>query len=222
VVTPAPAPAPDPAAASPPAADSPVADPPTKVDADALLVQRAVAGDAIAFEVLVVKYQRRVAATIRSLIRDVCVTEELTQEVFIRVYKALPDFSVDGNFRAWILTIARNVASSYLRSGQNRMEDRPIELDVGVAEVLMPHAGSAEDEVAARQLFALIDETIATLPSAQKTALLMREIDDLDYRSIAASLGMPVNTVKSHIYRAREAVAARVRPLLAPTRGRRW
>jgi RNA polymerase sigma-70 factor (ECF subfamily) len=215
VVTPAPTPA-------PPAAASPAPPPPPSVDADGLLVQRAVAGDALAFEVLVVKYQRRVAATIRALVRDVRVTEELTQEVFIRVHGALADFSVDGSFRAWILTIARNVASSYLRSGQNRMDDRPVELDVGPAEVLMPHAGSAEDEVAARQLFALIDETIAGLPPAQKTALLMREIDDLDYRAIAAALGMPVNTVKSHIFRAREAVAARIRPLLAPTRGRRW
>lgn len=200
----------------------PAPQPAPTVDADGLLVQRAVAGDALAFEVLVVKYQRRVAATIRALVRDVRVTEELTQEVFIRVHGALADFSVDGSFRAWILTIARNVASSYLRSGQNRMEDRPVELDVGPAEVLMPHAGSAEEEVAARQLFALIDETIAGLPPAQKTALLMREIDDLDYRAIAAALGMPVNTVKSHIFRAREAVAARIRPLLAPSRGRRW
>lgn len=215
MVTPAPTPA-------PPAAASPAPPPPPSVDADGLLVRRAVAGDALAFEVLVVKYQRRVAATIRALVRDVRVTEELTQEVFIRVHGALADFSVDGSFRAWILTIARNVASSYLRSGQNRMDDRPVELDVGPAEVLMPHAGSAEDEVAARQLFALIDETIAGLPPAQKTALLMREIDDLDYRAIAAALGMPVNTVKSHIFRAREAVAARIRPLLAPTRGRRW
>ena len=215
-----PAPTPDPPTAAPPTPDTPA--PASCVDADGLLVQRAVAGDALAFEVLVVKYQRRVAATIRALVRDVRVTEELTQEVFIRVHGALADFSVDGSFRAWILTIARNVASSYLRSGQNRMEDRPVELDVGPAEVLMPHAGSAEEEVAARQLFALIDETIAGLPPAQKTALLMREIDDLDYRTIAAALGMPVNTVKSHIFRAREAVAARIRPLLAPTRSRRW
>lgn len=215
MVTPAPTPAPPAAAAAAP-------QPAQSVDADALLVQRAVGGDTLAFEVLVVKYQRRVAATIRTLVRDVRVTEELTQEVFIRVHGVLADFSVDGSFRAWILTIARNVASSYLRSGQNRMDDRPVELDVGPAEVLMPHAGSAEDEVAARQLFALIDETIAGLPPAQKTALLMREIDDLDYRAIAAALGMPVNTVKSHIFRAREAVAARIRPLLAPTHGRRW
>jgi RNA polymerase sigma-70 factor (ECF subfamily) len=71
-------------------------------------------------------------------------------------------------------------------------------------------------------LFALIDRAVAELPQAQRTALLMREIDGLDYRAIAAALGVPVNTAKSHVFRARDGVAARIRPLLAPTRGRRW
>jgi RNA polymerase sigma-70 factor (ECF subfamily) len=194
------------------------------VDADALLVQRALAGDALAFEVLVVKYQRRVAAAIRALVRDGRITEELTQEVFLRVHGALADFSPGGNFRAWILAIARNTASSYLRSGQNRLDDRPATVDplAGDAELPASRAGSAEEEVAARQLFALIERAIADLPPHHRAALLMREIDDLDYRAIAAALGVPVNTAKSHVFRAREAVAARIRPLLAPTRGRRW
>ena len=195
---------------------------PRPADADALLVQRAVAGDALAFEVLVVKYQRRVAAAIRALVRDARITEELTQEVFLRVHGALADFAVDGSFRAWIIAIARNAASSYLRSGQNRLDDRPV--DIGEEADVLPtgQAGSAEEEAAARQLFELIERSISDLPPAQRTALLMREIDDLDYRAIAASMGVPVNTAKSHIFRAREAVAARIRPLLAPTRGRRW
>ena len=201
--------------------------PDAPVDADGLLMQRAAAGDALAFEVLVVTWQRRVAAAIRALVRDARITEELTQEVFLRVHGALADFQPGGSFRAWILTIARNTASSYLRSGQNRLDDRPAEPadDADPAPGAAPgftHAGSAEDEAAARQLFELIDRSIAALPPAQRTALLMREIDDLDYRAIALAMGQPVNTVKSHIFRAREAVAARIRPLLAPTRGRRW
>ena len=192
------------------------------VDADALLVRRAAAGDELAFEVLVVKYQRRVAAAIRGLVRDSRITEELTQEVFLRVHAALGDFAPDGSFRPWILVIARNVASSYLRSGQNRLDDRPVDGEGAANTPPSSHAGSAEDEAAARQLFELIDRTIADLPASQRTALLMREIDDLDYRAIAAALGVPVNTAKSHVFRARDAVAARVRPLLAPTRGRRW
>jgi RNA polymerase sigma-70 factor (ECF subfamily) len=206
----------------PPAGDPPASDAPA-VDADALLVQRALGGDALAFEVLVVKYQRRVAAAIRALVRDPRITEELTQEVFLRVHGALADFSLEGSFRAWILAIARNAASSYLRSGQNRLDDRPAD-DASLADTDAPRsqAGSAEEEAAARQLFALIDRAVAELPQAQRTALLMREIDGLDYRAIAAALGVPVNTAKSHVFRARDGVAARIRPLLAPTRGRRW
>lgn len=193
------------------------------VDADALLVQRALGGDDLAFEVLVVKYQRRVAAAIRALVRDPRITEELAQEVFLRVHGALADFSPSGNFRAWILAIARNAASSYLRSGQNRLDDRSAgEAADDDDPAPRSHAGSAEEEAAARQLFDLIDRAIAELPPAQRSALLMREIDGLDYRAIAAALGVPVNTAKSYLFRAREAVAARVRPLLAPTRGRRW
>jgi RNA polymerase sigma-70 factor (ECF subfamily) len=207
----------------PPADDSPASDAPA-VDADALLVQRALEGDALAFEVLVVKYQRRVAAAIRSLVRDPRITEELTQEVFLRVHGALADFSAEGSFRAWILAIARNAASSYLRSGQNRLDDRPVADDATPSDGTAPRsqAGSAEEEAAARQLFALIDRAVAELPQAQRGALLMREIDGLDYRAIAAALGVPVNTAKSHVFRARDGVAARIRPLLAPTRGRRW
>lgn len=221
----------DPSAVAPAPAASPLPDvpgaPDAPVDADGLLMQRAAAGDALAFEVLVVTWQRRVAAAIRALVRDARITEELTQEVFLRVHGALADFQPGGSFRAWILTIARNTASSYLRSGQNRLDDRPAEPADDAdpapgAATGFTHAGSAEDEAAARQLFELIDRSIAALPPAQRTALLMREIDDLDYRAIALAMGQPVNTVKSHIFRAREAVAARIRPLLAPTRGRRW
>jgi RNA polymerase sigma-70 factor (ECF subfamily) len=192
-------------------------------DVDAALVARALAGQDVAFEALVVKYQRRVAATIRRLVRDDRIAEELTQEVFLRAFNALADFSAGGNFAAWLFTIARNAASSYLRSAQNRQDDRPVETatDEGAVDRLGA-VSSPEDEVMARQLFDLIDAEIAGLPESQRSALLLREIDDLDYKSIAAALGQPVNTVKSHVFRAREAIAQRIRPLLAPTRGRRW
>jgi RNA polymerase sigma-70 factor (ECF subfamily) len=188
---------------------------------DAELVARALSGQEVAFELLVVKYQRRVAATIRRFVRDDRITEELTQDTFLRAYRALADFMPDGNFQAWLFTIARNTASSYLRSAQNRQDDRPQAAEA--SEINQPGAApSPEEELMARQLFDLIDAEIAALPQAQRSALLLREIDDLDYASIAAALGQPVNTVKSHIFRAREAIARRIRPLLAPTRSRRW
>jgi RNA polymerase sigma-70 factor (ECF subfamily) len=190
---------------------------------DAALVARAQQGETVAFEVLVVKYQRRIAATIRRLVRDDRITEELTQEVFLSVFLSLATFRPDGDFAAWLFTIARNAARSYLRSAQNRQDDRPMQVqgEAGDNE-RFGVAPSPEEEAMAHELFERIDAEVAALPDVQRRALLMREIDGLDYKAIAAALGQPVNTVKSHIFRAREAIARRARPLLAPTRDRRW
>ncbi len=190
---------------------------------DAALVARAQQGETIAFELLVVKYQRKVAAAIRRLVRDDRITEELTQDVFVNVFLALTTYRADGDFAAWLLTIARNAAKSYLRSGQNRQDDRPLqEPDDAANAGSIAAAPSPEEEAMANQLFERIDAEVAALPDVQRQALLMREIDGLDYKAIAAALGQPVNTIKSHIFRARETIASRARPLLAPTRDRRW
>ncbi len=139
------------------------------------------------------------------------------------VFVALASFRRDGDFAAWLFTIARNAARSYLRSAQNRQDDRPSQLmDNADDTVRFGVAPSPEEEATAHQLFERIDAEVAALPEVQRRALLMREIDGLDYKAIAAALEQPVNTVKSHIFRAREAIASRVRPLLAPTRARRW
>lgn len=190
---------------------------------DAALVARAQQGETVAFEVLVVKYQRRVAATIRRFVRDDSITEELTQEVFLSAFLALPSFRPEGDFAAWLFTIARNAARSYLRSAQNRQDDRPVPaLEDGCEDARLGSAPSPEEEAMAQQLFERIDAEVAALPDVQRRALLMRELDGLEYKAIAASLGQPVNTVKSHIFRARDAIADRVRPLLGSTRNRRW
>lgn len=198
-------------------------DPQLDRDVDAALVARAQQGDAIAFEVLVVKYQRRVAATVRQFVREDRITEELTQEVFLSVFMALASFRPDGDFAAWLFTIARNAARSYLRSAQNRLDDRPVELEDDAGDTArFGVSPGPEDAAAARQLFEHIDAAVASLPDLQRRALLMREVDGLDYQAIATALGQPVNTVKSHLFRAREAIASSTRPLLAPTRNRRW
>lgn len=190
---------------------------------DAALVARANQGEPIAFELLVVKYQRRVAATIRRLVNEDRITEELTQEVFLSAFLALPQFRLDGNFAAWLLTIARNAAKSHLRGLQNRLDARAHQtLDENEEDPRFGLAPSPEEEAMAQQLFEHIDAQLAGLPEMQRRALLMREVDGLDYKAIAASLGQPVNTIKSHIYRAREAIATRTRTLLAPSRKRRW
>jgi RNA polymerase sigma-70 factor, ECF subfamily len=200
-----------------------VSEPQLEGRVDAALVARKPQGEMVAFEVLVVKYQRRVAAAVRRFVFDDRICEELTQEVFLSVFVALPNFRPDGDFAAWLFTIARNAAKSYLRSAQNRQDDRPVQaLDEGEDNGRLGVAPSPEDEAMAQQLFERIDAEVAALPDMQRRALLMREVDGLDYQAIATALNQPVNTVKSHIYRARETVANRTRPLLAPTRNRRW
>jgi len=189
---------------------------------DAALVERALAGETVAFELLVVKYQRRVAAAIRRLVIDDRVTEELTQEVFLSVHGALASFRPDADFAAWLFTIARNAARSYLRSAQNRLDDRPVPTDEAPDGSRYGAAPDPEQEAMARQLFERIDAEMAALPEPQRRALWLREMDGLDYKAIATALGLPLNTVKSHVFRARETLADRIRPLLAPTRQRRW
>jgi RNA polymerase sigma-70 factor (ECF subfamily) len=193
--------------------------------ADGALVARACDGEALAFELLVVKYQRRAAAEIRRVVHDAAITEELTQDAFLRAYDGLPDLQERDRFWPWLRTICRNVASSYLRSGQNRLDDRPADPDaattIDAIERVGAH-GSVEDEVAARQLFDALRRAVAALPERQRDAILMREIEGLDYRSIAATMGLPVNTVKSLIFRGRDAIAAAIRPMMQPTRSRRW
>lgn len=196
---------------------------PATVDGD--LVSRACAGESIAFELLVVKYQRRTAAEIRRVIHDAAIVEELTQDTFLRVYDALAELQDRDRFWPWLRTIARNVASSYLRSGQNRLDDRPADPDAAATIEAFERQvapGGVEDEIAARQLFEALRRAVAELPERQRDALLMREIEGLDYRSIAATLGLPLNTVKSLIFRGRCAIAAAIHPMLQPTRSRRW
>jgi RNA polymerase sigma-70 factor (ECF subfamily) len=193
--------------------------------ADGALVARACAGDPLAFELLVVKYQRRVAAEIRRVVHDAAITEELAQDAFLLAFDGLPDLVDRDRFWPWLRTIGRNVASSYLRSGQNRFDDRPADPDAAATvAALERHAvhSSVEDELAARQLFEALRRAVAMLPERQRAAILMREIEGLDYRSIAATMSLPVNTVKSLIFRGRDTIAQQIRPMLQPTRSRRW
>ncbi|UCH47085.1 MAG: sigma-70 family RNA polymerase sigma factor [Betaproteobacteria bacterium] len=189
---------------------------------DQELVTRARNGDITAFELLVVKYQRRVAAQIRGLVRRADVVEELTQEVFLDAYDHLNDLREGVAFWAWISAIARNTASGYLRRRQHRVDAKSEPGETQDDPGQLQFAASAEQEVIAQQLFAAIDEAIAELPAKQRDALMLREIDGLNYKAIAATVGTPVNTVRSLIYRARESIAKKVRPHLTATRARRW
>lgn len=200
-------------------------------DADAELVRLAQSGRHTAFELLVVKYQRRIAALIEGLVRDHAITEELCQEAFLRAFRALPELRAEVAFYAWLQAIARNLASGYLRSaarnpsrsgrpGRTASDDTEFdETELGQTSIL---SSSPEDDLGAKQLLAGLEKAISQLPKRQRDALLMREIDGLDYQAIAVTMALPLNSVKSLIYRAREAVAAQLTPYLEPTRNRRW
>jgi RNA polymerase sigma-70 factor (ECF subfamily) len=166
-------------------------------DIDRELAARVRPGNNVAFELLVVKHQRRVAALIRSLVRRADVTEELTQEVFLNTYDHLADLHDGAVFWSWLSTIARNVASGYVRRPQNRIDQGASGADPDTEESdSLQFAASAEQDAMAKELFAMIDSVVAELPAKQRDALLLREVDGLDYSVIAATLGVPVNTVR--------------------------
>ncbi len=198
------------------------------VDVDRLLIDRFLQGDARAFEVLVVKYQRRIAAVIEQLVRNASLTEELTQDTFIKAYRALPGFRGESRFSTWLHSIARNTALSHLGSPQARadraatadsLSDPAERIDADSVQGTSP---SPEDELASKQLLACIELGMAGLPASQREALLLREIEGLSYAEIAERLKTPLNTVRTWIFRARETIADKLQPAMTSTRSRRW
>jgi RNA polymerase sigma-70 factor, ECF subfamily len=194
---------------------------------DDLLIRRFVDGDLRAFEILVVKYQRRIAASINSMVRNDSVAEELTQETFLRAYRGLANFRFESAFSTWLYAIARNTATSYHRDGHGRA-DNAVSLDALTEEfgsddaLIGARAGertasSPEDEVATQQLLARIQIAVNDLPAQMRDALLLREMEGLSYVEIAEKLGVPLNTVRSLIFRARESVANDINSMLDST-----
>lgn len=188
-------------------------------DADQLLVREAQSGSRAAFDMLVLKYQRRVE---RLLARHVAGTDDvadLCQETFLSAYRALPAFRGESAFYTWLYRIAVNAAM------RHRSRQRPVEsLDDGTfeAELTPSDHATPESVLASRQLAGELDRAVAELADDQRQALLLREVDGLSYEDIADMMGCPPGTVRSRIFRAREAVAARLRPLLSGRGGRRW
>lgn len=195
-------------------------DPPAHRLVDHLLIERFKTGDLRAFEILVTKYQRRVASLINKNVRNAGVTEELTQEVFMRVYRALGNFRFESAFSTWIYAIARNMAITYHRDGHvqadnlvsiNAMTEagRPI-----VSCVPEETAPSPEDNLSSQQLLRAIEQSMARLSTQMQASITMRELEQCSYTDIAAALDLPVNTVRSLIFRARATIAVDIRPLL--------
>ena len=186
-------------------------------DIDQQLVSRAQRGDKRAFDFLVNKYQRRLARLLSRFIRDQAEIEDVTQEAFIKAYRALPSFRGESAFYTWLYRIAVNTAKNYLVA-QGR---RPPSSDVDAIEAENFESGGALKEISnpenlmlSEELRQIVFRTIESLPEDLRMAITLRELDGLSYEEIAAIMDCPVGTVRSRIFRAREAIDNKVQPLI--------
>jgi RNA polymerase sigma-70 factor (ECF subfamily) len=203
--------------------------PPTKNDKDEdfALVQRVQTGDKKAFNLLVSKYHRRVGRLLARMLKNHEDIEEVVQESFIKAYRAIATFRGESAFYTWIYRIAINSAKNLLVQ-QVRRPSTPNELIDGDDETFeyqqaLSTIDTPESLFQTKQIGAAVNEAIEALPEELRAAILMREVEGLSYDEIAQSMGCPVGTVRSRIFRAREAVAAHIKPLLDDSKvGKRW
>ena len=207
----------------------PMPDAPTPQDADPVLVQRAIAGDQRAYELLVIKYQRRIERLIGRMVRDTDLVEDIAQETFIRAYRALAQFRGDAQFYTWLYRIAVNTAKKALvdlrrdplvTEAALRGGDDDDETSVVENELTSPE--TPETVLAAKEIAATVNLAMEALPEELRQAVTLREIEGLSYEEIAEMMNCPIGTVRSRIFRAREAISAKVKPLLAHQTGKRW
>jgi RNA polymerase sigma-70 factor (ECF subfamily) len=198
-------------------------------DADALLVARAKAGEVSAFEMLVVKYQRRIERLISRMVRDADLVQDIAQETFIRAYRALPQFRGESAFYTWLYRIAVNtakkalverkrdplVSQSMLVSQEEGEEPSRIENELSDGE-------TPEGVLATKEIAATVNAAINALSEDLRQAIVLREIEGLSYEEIADMMNCPIGTVRSRIFRAREAIANKLRPLLGTREDERW
>ncbi|WP_414639657.1 RNA polymerase sigma factor RpoE [Aquabacterium sp.] len=200
------------------------------VDVDAALVERVQRGDQKAFEMLVVKYQRRIERLIARMVRDVDLVEDIAQETFIRAYRALPNFRGESAFYTWLYRIAVNTAkkamiglkrdpvlteSAMASSSEDDEDSSRVENDLSDGE-------TPESVLASRQIAQTVNAAIESLSEDLRQAITLREIEGLSYEEISEMMNCPIGTVRSRIFRAREAIASRLRPLLDTRQGERW
>jgi RNA polymerase sigma-70 factor (ECF subfamily) len=195
-------------------------------EVDQTLVERAQKGDKQAFGLLVSKYQRKLARLLSRLIRDPAEVEDVTQEAFIKAYRALPSFRGDSAFYTWLYRIGVNTAKNYLVS-QGRRAPTTTEFDSEEAESFddgdqLRDINTPEHLLLSKQIGETVNAAMESLPEELRTAIMLREIDGLSYEEIAAIMECPIGTVRSRIFRAREAVAKKLQPLLDTGPDKRW
>ena len=193
---------------------------------DQQLVERAQRGDKKAFELLVLKYQRKLERLLSRIIRNPSEIEDVAQEAFIKAYRALPNFRGDSAFYTWLYRIGINTAKNYLIS-QGRRAPTTTEFNAEEAESFedasaLRDMNTPEAQLMSKQIAQTVNASIDSLPEELRTAITLREIDGLSYEEIAQIMACPIGTVRSRIFRAREAVAEKLRPQLGTSKDRRW
>lgn len=204
------------------------------VDADHALVELAKAGNKRAFDMLVIKYQRRLERLIGRMVRDVDLVQDIAQESFIRAYKALGNFRGEAQFYTWLYRIAVNTSKKHLMDmkrdpvitesalrGANDDDDETSggehPLNNRIAESETP-----ESAYAAKEIANAVNAAMDALPEELRQAITLRELEGLSYEEISQLMDCPIGTVRSRIFRAREAISARIKPMLEKQTGKRW
>ena len=193
---------------------------------DQQLVARAQRGDKRAFELLVEKYQRKLARLLSRFIRDPAEVEDVTQEAFIKAYRALPAFRGDSAFYTWLYRIGINTAKNYLMA-MGRRAPTSTEVEAEEAEGFaegeqLRDINTPESVLLSNEIAQTVNATIEGLPEELRKAIQMREIEGMSYEDIAQAMDCPIGTVRSRIFRAREAIAEQLRPLLGTSKDKRW
>jgi RNA polymerase sigma-70 factor (ECF subfamily) len=189
----------------------------TQDDSDQQLVERVQAGDKAAFDLLVRKYQHRVLKLVSRFVSDAAEAEDVAQEAFLKAYRALASFRGDSAFYTWLYRIAINTAKNALVSNRRRPVD--FDLDLQDPEQYDRHARLKEGDtpegvLLTEEIRNVVEKAMEQLPEDLRTAIVLRELEGLSYEEIAEAMDCPVGTVRSRIFRAREAIDKKLKPLL--------
>jgi len=190
---------------------------PGKADADQVLVRRVQRGDKAAFDVLVRKYQHKIVKLVTRYVHDGAEALDVSQEAFIKAYRAIHGFRGDSAFYTWLYRIAINTAKNHLvaegrrplEHGMDLQDPEQYELQARLKDVDTPERLLLTDEIQRT-----VEAAIAELPEDLRTAIVLRELEGMSYEQIAETMGCPVGTVRSRIFRAREAIDEKLKPLL--------
>ena len=198
----------------------------TDRDIDRDLVGRAQQGEKRAFDLLVGKYQRKLSRLLSRFIRDPAEVEDVTQEAFIKAYRALPTFRGDSAFYTWLYRIGINTAKNYLVAAGRRAPTNT-EFNAEEAEGFedageLRDINTPESIMMSKEIVATVNAAMDELPEELRQAVQLRELEGLSYDEIAAIMNCPIGTVRSRIFRAREAISERLKPLLDMRGDKRW